>query len=78
MDKNIAIKNNIKSRRGFLKGITKWIGGTTLLAATANLITSKEIKAASNPNSPLAGPSDYLGSIDMVAFTFAPHGLDVL
>ena len=45
---------DFKSRRGFLKGITKWIGGTTLLAASTGLITSKEIKAASYRKSVLA------------------------
>ena len=55
MDSNVTIKNNSKSRRGFLLNLPKLIGGTALLAAAANIFTSKEIKAASNPNSPLAG-----------------------
>jgi microcystin-dependent protein len=73
MDSNVTIKNNSKSRRGFLLNLPKLIGGTALLAASANIFTSKEIKAASNPNSPLAGDSPFIGSIDMVGFNFAPR-----
>jgi len=72
------MKNNIiidfKSRRGFIKGITRLIGGTTLLAASTNLITATEIKAASYRKSVLAEGTPYLGSICMVAFNFAPNG----
>ncbi len=71
MDNNVTIKNNSKSRRGFLKGVTRWIGGTALLTSAANIFTYKEIKAASN--SPLAGAEPYIGSIDMVGFNFAPR-----
>jgi microcystin-dependent protein len=71
MDSNVTIKNNSKSRRGFLLDLPKWIGGTALLAAAANIFTSKEIKAASN--SPLAGTESFIGSIDMVGFNFAPR-----
>lgn len=62
--------NIVRSRRGFLKGITKWIGGTTLIAATANLIFSKETKAKSI----LTSGTPYVGSISMVAFNFEPVG----
>ena len=72
MDSNVTIKNNSKSRRGFLLDLPKWIGGTALLAAAANVFISKETKAASNPNSPLAGTDPFIGSIDMVGFNFAP------
>jgi microcystin-dependent protein len=65
---------NLKSRRGFLKGISKWIGGTTLLATSTNLIIAKEIKAASYRKSFLAEGTPYLGSICMVGFNFAPIG----
>ncbi len=67
---NNKLINIVKSRRGFLKGITKWIGGTTLLAATGNLIFSKETKA----DSVLAEAQPYIGSICMVGFNFAPVG----
>ena len=73
MDENITIKNNSKSRRGFLLDLPKWIGGTALLAAAANIFTSKEIKAAGNSNSPLAGSDPFIASIDMVGFDFAPR-----
>jgi len=73
MDDKVTIKNNSKSRRGFLLDLPKWIGGTALLAAAANIFTSKEIKAASNPKSPLAGAEPFIGSIDMVGFNFAPR-----
>ena len=74
MDDNITIKNNSKSRRGFLLDLPKWIGGTALLAAAADIFTSKEIKAASDSNSPLASTDSFIGSIDMVGFNFAPKG----
>lgn len=66
--------DNFDSRRGFLKGITKLVGGTTLLAASTSLITSKVIKAASYRKSYLAEATPYLGSICMVGFNFAPIG----
>ena len=66
--------SDFKSRRGFLKGITKWIGGTTLLAASTNLITSKEIKATSYGKSILADGTPIIGSISMIAFNFEPRG----
>ena len=62
--------NIVRSRRGFLKEITKWIGGTALFAAAANLFFSKETKA----DSILAEAQPYLGSISMVAFNFEPVG----
>jgi len=65
---------DFKSRRGFLKGLTRLIGGTTLLAASTNLITATEIKAASYRKSVLAEGQPYIGSICMVAFNFAPSG----
>jgi microcystin-dependent protein len=71
MDKNLTIKNNSKSRRGFLQDITKWIGGTAFLAAAANILTSSKIKADStsvNDADPL------LGEIMLVGFNFAPRG----
>ncbi len=74
MDDKITIKNNSKSRRGFLLDLPKWIGGTALLAGAANIFTSKEIKAAGNSNSPLAGIDPFIGSIDMVGFNFPPRG----
>ncbi len=72
MDNKLAIKNNSKSRRGFLGDITKWIGGTALLAATANVFSSSKVMADSN--STLTTGNDHLGSIGMVGFNFAPRG----
>jgi microcystin-dependent protein len=74
MNDKLIIKNDTKSRRGFLQDLTKWIGGTAVLAATANLFTSNKIKALTGPKSVQAEAEPYLGSIDMVGFNFAPRG----
>jgi microcystin-dependent protein len=74
MNKNFKIKNDSKSRRGFLLDITKWVGGTAILAATANVFTSNKTNAAADPNSIQAEAQPYIGSIDMVGFNFAPVG----
>ena len=68
MDKDFPEKKDSKSRRGFLQDITKWIGGTALLAATANIFTSNKIKAETNSSDPI------LGQLMLVPFTFAPAG----
>lgn len=71
MGNKLTIKNNPKSRRGFLQDLTKWVGGTAVLAATANLFTSNKITAnTASVNS--ANPT--LGQIMMVGFNFAPPG----
>jgi microcystin-dependent protein len=74
MNNKLTIKNNSKSRRSFLQDVTKWIGGTAILAATANLITPNKTKAAGDPNSIQSGGEEHLGSISMVGFGFAPRG----
>lgn len=71
MNEISTIKNNPKSRRGFLADITKWIGGTALLAATANVFTSNKVKAdTSSTNS----STPYLGEIMMFGGNFPPRG----
>ena len=71
MDDKLTVKNDSKSRRGFLQKVTNLIGGTAIFAAAANLFTSSESKAKSLP---LAGAEDFIGSIEMVGFNFAPRG----
>ena len=66
----LTVKNDSKSRRGFLQKVTNLIGGTAIFAAAANLFTSSESKAKSLP---LAGAEDFIGTIDMVGFGFAPR-----
>jgi microcystin-dependent protein len=70
MDDKLTVKNDSKSRRGFLQKVTNLIGGTAIFAAAANLFTSSESKAKSLP---LAGTEDFTGTIDMVGFGFAPR-----
>lgn len=66
-----TIKNKLNSRRGFLQDLTKWIGGTAVLAVTSNLLTSNKIKAdAASVNS----IEPFLGEIMIVGFNFAPEG----
>lgn len=71
MNDKLTVKNDSKSRRGFLQKVTSLIGGTAIFATVANIFTSSESKAKSLP---LAAGDDYLGSIDMVGFNFAPRG----
>lgn len=71
MDKNIPIKNNSKSRRGFLLDITKWISGTALLTAAANIFTSGKIKA---DTSSANGTDVFVGEIISFGCNFAPRG----
>lgn len=71
MDKNLTIKNNSKSRRSFLQDISKWIGGTALLATAANILTSSKIKADSTS---VNDADPFLGEIMLVGFNFAPRG----
>lgn len=71
MNNKLTIKNNSKSRRGFLQDAAKWIGATALLAATANVFTSNKIKA--EPRS-VNSSDPYVGEIQMVPYNFAPAG----
>jgi microcystin-dependent protein len=68
MNNKLTVKKNSKSRRGFLQDLTKWIGGTAFLAATANLFTSNKVKAEINSTNP------FIGEIMLVGFGFAPEG----
>ena len=71
MNNQPTIKNNSKSRRGFLQKAAKWIGGTAVLAATANVFTSNKVKA---DTSSVNGSDEYLGEIMMGGWNFAPRG----
>ena len=70
MSEKKIINNDSKSRRGFLGDLTKWIGGTALLAATANVFSSNKVKAdttSTNSSDP------FIGEIIMFAGNFAPR-----
>lgn len=69
MKKKVTIKNNSKSRRGFLKDITKLIGGAAAVGAVANVFTSNNISAETN-----TGMEPYLSEIMLVGFNFPPRG----
>lgn len=69
MEKKLTIKNNSKSRRGFLKDLTKWIGGAAALGAAANVFTSNKVNADTN-----TAEEPYLSEIMLVGFNFAPRG----
>lgn len=71
MENNRPIKNNSKSRRGFLLDFTKWIGGTALLSAAANIFTSGKIKA---DTSSVNGTDVFVGEIISFGCNFAPRG----
>lgn len=71
MDNKLTIKNNSKSRRGFLQDAAKWIGGTALLAATANVFTSNKVKADTSSTN---GSNPYIGEIMMFGGNFNPRG----
>ena len=71
MRENSTIKNNSKSRRGFLQDAVKWISGTALLATAANIFTSNKIKA---DTSSVNGSEEYIGEIMMGGWNFAPRG----
>lgn len=71
MDKNLTIKNDSKSRRGFLEDIAKWIGGTALLGAAVNIFTSNKINA---DTSSVNGGNPFVGEIMKFGGTFAPRG----
>lgn len=71
MNKKVTIKNDSKSRRGFLGDITKWIGGTALLAATANVFTSNKVKADTNSTNAV---EPFIGEIMMFGGNFCPRG----
>ena len=70
MDKKLAIKNDSKTRRGFLQGAAKWIGGKALLAATANVFTSNKVNA---DTSSINSADPFIGEIMMVGYNFAPR-----
>lgn len=69
MEKKATIKNNSKSRRGFLKDLTKWIGGAAALGAVADVFTSNNLNAETN-----TGVEPYLSEIMLVGFNFPPRG----
>jgi microcystin-dependent protein len=71
MDENVTIKNNSKSRRGFIFDLAKKIGGTAILAATANILTSNQTKADTTSTNSY---DPYIGEIIQVGFNFAPRG----
>lgn len=71
MDKDLTIKNNARSRRGFIQDLTKWIGGTALLAAAANILTSNKIKADTKS---INGGTPFVGEIMKFGGNFAPRG----
>ena len=71
MDKNLTIKNNSKSRRGFLLDFTKWMSGTALLATAANIFTSGKINADTES---VNGTDVFLGEIISFGCNFAPRG----
>lgn len=70
MDEKLTIENNSKSRRGFLQDLATWVGGTALLAATANMFISNKLKAdTSSPN----GSNPFVGEIMKFGGNFAPR-----
>ena len=71
MEKNLTIKNKSKTRRGFLKDISKWIGGTAVLGAAANMFTAGKIKADTTS---INSANPLLASMMLVGFNFAPRG----
>lgn len=71
MDNNLTIKNNSRSRRGFLRDLTKWVGGTAFLAAAANIFVPSKIKADTKS---VNGSDPFVGEIMKFGGSFAPSG----
>lgn len=71
MDKNLTIKNNSKSRRNFLRELTKFAGGTAFLAAAANIFIPSKIKADTKA---VNGSDPFVGEIMKFGGNFAPRG----
>jgi microcystin-dependent protein len=72
MSNSEKIRNDSNSRRGFISKLGALIAGATSLGFLGSLFPSNSAKAKTK--NALLGSEDYLGSIGMVAFTFAPRG----